>query len=530
MINRKKTNTPAYCNCDVFSWFAAILLFIVTPAPQSYGGTDEYGNPSNFIGPKYFDMYYGPKQNNTITAVEGDSLKLDPYAGIDVSFAGWSGSRYYSYWKNCDYILNYSFFKNDLLVGSCSKYNYVPFSIPNLKVEDAGAYRCQISATLPAGAGENGCAAFKKVGISTGMWTVKVEKRQVLVSPKSYTADQKAQVIFKADAGKLVNPQYQWKKDGVMIPGATGNQLLISSAKSIDAGYYSVTVSSAVGSWSSTPSPLTVNPPKVYPPFINQQPGSPTVEVGEKASMAVSVVDETLINYQWMRNSVKIEGATQKTFTVQGARLTDQGTYCVTVSNPAGSVTSANAVLKVGTLPSVSIALPKPGEVYFDFTVLKAKGFSVFPVSLKPIDYSSKPRSYDAAGCVIGNGAGYFVIALKPNISSKTPHTVSWSRDGKPMLNTERKNGYFISSGEEYLRPNGFRGNPIAPSGLYSTGHPWLGAYYERDHNLPTYSFGGSTPGLMDVVFSDDIGSYYDCKVTNAAGSTTIRVTISGKK
>ena len=51
---------------------------------------------------------------------------------------------------------------------------------------------------------------------------------------------------------------YQWKRNGVNLPGATASTLTINQPQASDAGDYSVVVSNSVGSVSSAPAKLTV--------------------------------------------------------------------------------------------------------------------------------------------------------------------------------------------------------------------------------------------------------------------------------
>lgn len=57
---------------------------------------------------------------------------------------------------------------------------------------------------------------------------------------------------------------YQWKKDGAPIPGATGSAFTNPSAAYADAGSYSVTISNAVGSIDNAPATLTVMPEPTF--------------------------------------------------------------------------------------------------------------------------------------------------------------------------------------------------------------------------------------------------------------------------
>ena len=65
------------------------------------------------------------------------------------------------------------------------------------------------------------------------------------------------------------------------------------------------------------------------------------------------------LSYQWSRAGVAIAGATHATLVVSAVRLADDGaTFTVTVSNPAGSVTSAPAALGVDLAPPVLETAP----------------------------------------------------------------------------------------------------------------------------------------------------------------------------
>ena len=54
---------------------------------------------------------------------------------------------------------------------------------------------------------------------------------------------------------------YQWRKDGVNIAGATNDELILARAQFSDAGLYSVVVSNAKDSATSTEAALSVNAP-----------------------------------------------------------------------------------------------------------------------------------------------------------------------------------------------------------------------------------------------------------------------------
>ncbi len=83
-------------------------------------------------------------------------------------------------------------------------------------------------------------------------------------------------------------------------------------------------------------------------PTITTQPANQTV--AEHAQVKFSVVPEGTppFTYQWLSNNVAVAGATGREFTIAAAPFTANGAkYKVQITNPAGNITSAEAVLTV---------------------------------------------------------------------------------------------------------------------------------------------------------------------------------------
>ncbi|MCX6278673.1 MAG: hypothetical protein NT004_11315, partial [Bacteroidetes bacterium] len=64
-----------------------------------------------------------------------------------------------------------------------------------------------------------------------------------------------------------INPIYQWMVNGTNLVGATATSLLLTNVQSADAGVYSVVVTNAVGTATSSNAVLTVNPPPPCAPL-----------------------------------------------------------------------------------------------------------------------------------------------------------------------------------------------------------------------------------------------------------------------
>jgi hypothetical protein len=87
-------------------------------------------------------------------------------------------------------------------------------------------------------------------------------------------------------------------------------------------------------------------------PTISTQPGSQTVNAGSSVSFTVVATGSGTLAYQWYKGTTGISGATGATFALTTVAVSDAGSYYVTVTNSAGSVTSSTATLTVNTTTS----------------------------------------------------------------------------------------------------------------------------------------------------------------------------------
>lgn len=138
---------------------------------------------------------------------------------------------------------------------------------------------------------------------------------------------------------------YQWRKDGTLITGATGSALRLVNVTAAQTGSYSVVVTNASGSVSSNAAVLTVNSPLI----ITANPISRAAGIGDTMSSAFSVTataaSGVTLSYQWRKDGVNIAGATSATLALASIKASDFGTYSVTVSSPTGTLTSSSAIL-----------------------------------------------------------------------------------------------------------------------------------------------------------------------------------------
>lgn len=94
------------------------------------------------------------------------------------------------------------------------------------------------------------------------------------------------------------------------------------------------------------------------PVTIITQPQPVAAVVGGQAVFTASATGTAPLNYQWRRNGMNLAGATSDTLTLDPVTTSQNGTYTVVISNPAGSRTSQSAALTVADAALKTVALP----------------------------------------------------------------------------------------------------------------------------------------------------------------------------
>ncbi len=154
----------------------------------------------------------------------------------------------------------------------------------------------------------------------------------ITVQPVSQTVCECAckAVVFSVTATGAKPLYYQWKKDGVILPGANLNKLRVFEANADDASGYTVVVSNSYGSIESNAAFLRVSQP---PQITKNQPVCQKITEGESFVLRVDAMGTGPLSYQWTRNGLNISGATSATYFVENATKDDTGNYRVLVSS-----------------------------------------------------------------------------------------------------------------------------------------------------------------------------------------------------
>ena len=204
--------------------------------------------------------------------------------------------------------------------------------------EDVGAYAAVFS---------NSCG-FRYTDVAIG--DLSCVPPSILVQPVAVRACPKDFVTFSLVADGYPAPSFQWRRNGVNIPGALGSSLTLPLASEADLGAYSCVVSNPCGTVTSSAATLEFN----SPPVIASQPVLQRVCLGNPATFAVSVAGSPPLRFQWRRNGNDIPGARSATLSFAQADFSDVASYDCVITNDCGSVLSNKARLEIGAGPRIS--------------------------------------------------------------------------------------------------------------------------------------------------------------------------------
>ncbi|MCI0535306.1 MAG: HYR domain-containing protein [Verrucomicrobiales bacterium] len=169
-------------------------------------------------------------------------------------------------------------------------------------------------------------------------------ERPIIASqPQSQPVCLGGEVLLSVSARGTEPLNYQWRKGGAVIAGATGASFTIRQAQQADAGSYAVVVGGPCGSVTSAVATVTVRSPVV----ITTQPQAEPLCVNGTAVLSVTTTGTGPLSYQWRKGGGVIAGATTANYAINDAKQTDAGSYVVVVTGPCGSVTSAVATVTV---------------------------------------------------------------------------------------------------------------------------------------------------------------------------------------
>ena len=264
----------------------------------------------------------------------------------------------------------------------------------------------------------------------------------ITTQPVSQTVTAGQTASFSVSASGTAPLTYQWRKNGSNISGATSSTYTTPATAVGDSGaVFSVVVSNAVGSATSSNATLTVNAAPVSP-SITTQPASQTVTAGQTATFSVTASGTAPLTYQWKKNGSNISGATSSTYTTSATAVGDNGSvFIVVISNAASTVTSTDATLTVNA-PSVSPSITtQPGNQ--TVTAGQTASFSVSASGTAPLTYQWRKNGSNISGAtsstytppatVVGDSGAVFSVVVSNAVGSATSSNATLTVNAAPV-------------------------------------------------------------------------------------------------
>jgi hypothetical protein len=141
--------------------------------------------------------------------------------------------------------------------------------------------------------------------------------------------------------------RHQWSFNGEPLPGQTNFALILSPVTTANAGTYTVTITNAFGSVTSSPVELAVD--DVTDVTILVQPQGDVVPLGGYFNLSVVALGTPPLEYQWFMGDQPVAEATNRSLMFTNVQPAHAGIYQVRVQNGGGTVWSLPAALSVAT-------------------------------------------------------------------------------------------------------------------------------------------------------------------------------------
>jgi Lamin Tail Domain/CotH kinase protein/Fn3 associated len=169
--------------------------------------------------------------------------------------------------------------------------------------------------------------------------------------PASTNVALSAPFSLSVAAGGTGPLNYQWRLNGLPIPGATGTVYTVASAQSSDAGTYSVVVANGVGVALSGAAQVGV----VSPLIITTQPFDQAANTNATVNFIAAGTGTGTVRYQWLFNGNAIAGATNGTLVLSNANLGQEGVYQCQLTDDLLTALSNPARLVVRVPPTILV-------------------------------------------------------------------------------------------------------------------------------------------------------------------------------
>jgi uncharacterized lipoprotein YddW (UPF0748 family) len=356
----------------------------------------------------------------------------------------------------------------------------------------------------------------------------------IIDHPASQSVNVGTNVTFTVNAAGVPPLFFQWRLNGTNLSGELSSQLNLLNVDQNDDGSYSVIVSNITGSIVSSNALLVVR----VPPNIVTQPQGISTNQGVDVTFSVAATGTAPLTYQWRKDGTSLVGATQDTYTRFNVQPSDQGSYSVVISNPAGSTTSGNAALTVsgGLVGPTIITQPQSRQAYAGQTAT----FRVRANGSLPFSYQWRSNGTPIAGAagsqltfseLDSSKAGDYSVTVSNSVSGvlSSPATLTvlptYPVGGlEPLYKLAPGARPYLGTGstERGIAYNPVTGNLLVVSRAQGTKICVLDAETGTDlYTMNTTGVSGGTYALNMIGVADD-GVVYACNLATTASQFKI--------
>jgi hypothetical protein len=321
-------------------------------------------------------------------------------------------------------------------------------------------------------------------------------------------------------------PQFQWRKNGAAIPGATNATLTLTNVQVIDNGAYSVVVSNSAGAITSNDANLTVTGLSGPPPAITAQPAS-GITVASSSTVVFSVTATNADRYQWRRDGTAISGATGPVLVLTGSAVIT-GNYSVVATGPGGTASSANAALSVVTTSDVgrltNLAIRTTAGTGAQTLIV---GFAVDGAGTS----AAKPLLIRAVGPSLGafglTGLLADPIATVFQGATQVGNNDNWAGDATIKARSAQVGAFGLSSDTSLDAALALSPSPGSYSVTITGKNNGTGLALAEIYDASTGAFSATTPRLVNVSARTQVGTGNDILFAGfVIGGTTAKTVL----
>jgi hypothetical protein len=343
--------------------------------------------------------------------------------------------------------------------------------------------------------------------------------------------------------------RYQWRLDGVNIPGATNTTLTLSNFQPDDVGTYSIFVANNGGFALGTNFALTGR----IPLQITLQPVSRVVLAGASTNFTVAGVSSSLIRFQWRRNGGNLADATNATLTLTNIQAGNTGQYTAVLTDDFNTFESEPATLSL-------IAAPVRTLQPFNMTVVEGSTVTLSASANGTPPIFFRWQTNTAAAPVFATISNVAIFVINPtnstivvtniplhfngvrfrttltNVAGQVATTngtltvlADADRDGLPDIWENGRPGFSINDASDGARDDDTDGMTNGEEYFAGT-DPFDGSSYLKVAlsmtNMTKLSFNAVSNRAYSVQFSDDLTAQVWTKLGDALTKQTSRVEV----